>query len=93
MTGGKVAREVYYRGRVQGVGFRYNAKRIAQRFDVVGFVRNLDDGRVHLLAIGSADEVTRFLAAVADSMAGNIVEAAVTDVDHTGHYDSFEITV
>src|SRR5690349_7212233 len=34
-------REVHYSGRVQGVGFRYTARSIAQLFPVTGYVKNL----------------------------------------------------
>ena len=37
---------VIYRGRVQGVGFRYTSASIARRFPVTGYVRNLPDGTV-----------------------------------------------
>ena len=39
----QTAKQVIFRGRVQGVGFRYTARRIAARYDVTGFVRNLPD--------------------------------------------------
>ena len=39
-------------GRVQGVGFRYTVRSLAVGFDVTGFVRNLPDGRVHLVVEG-----------------------------------------
>ena len=42
-------REIYYSGRVQGIGFRYTARSIAAGRRVTGFVRNLPDGRVHLI--------------------------------------------
>lgn len=42
-------------GRVQGVGFRYFTKRTAEAHSVHGRVRNLADGRVEALLIGSAD--------------------------------------
>ena len=67
------ARQVFYEGRVQGVGFRYTVKNLARGFDVVGTVRNLADGRVELLAAGEADEVEDFLAAIRKSaLAGHI---------------------
>lgn len=57
-----VARQIFYTGRVQGVGFRYATKRLAMEFDVVGWVRNLPDGRVELqVAAREAAEVTAFL--------------------------------
>jgi acylphosphatase len=62
-----IGRQVFYEGRVQGVGFRYTAKRIAMGFDVIGWVRNLPDGRVELHAGGEPDEVRAFLTAVRES--------------------------
>ena len=86
-----VARQVHYQGEVQGVGFRYTARHVAQRFAVTGFVRNLPDGRVQLLAEGAQDEVERFLEAVASAMEGNITDAAVAEMSPTGQFASFEI--
>jgi acylphosphatase len=61
------ARQVYYEGRVQGVGFRYTVKGIANGYDVVGTVRNLPDGRVELYAAGEREEVEAFLTAIEES--------------------------
>ena len=91
MAEDRVAREVFYRGRVQGVGFRFNAQRIAQHFDVKGFVRNLDDGRVHLLTIGRPSEVDAFLAEIQESMESNIVEAEVREVPVPEGHSSFAV--
>lgn len=64
--------EVFYSGNVQGVGFRYTVSQIAKRFAVVGYVENLADGRVHLLAEGEPRVLKDFLAAIAERMARNI---------------------
>ena len=53
--------EVWYQGHVQGVGFRYTTCSIARGFEVTGFVQNLPDGRVHLVAEGNSSEVVAFL--------------------------------
>ena len=90
--GFRVRCEVHYSGRVQGVGFRYNACRIARGFDVTGIVRNLPSGSVHLVAEGVRGEVEKFLAAVGDSMAGNIRHAETAERPATGEYESFEIS-
>ncbi len=47
------ARRWLVRGRVQGVGFRYFAKREAEALSVTGWARNLDDGRVEVFGQGS----------------------------------------
>jgi acylphosphatase len=45
-----IAKNIFYTGRVQGVGFRYSTKQLAMEFEVSGWVRNLADGRVELWA-------------------------------------------
>jgi acylphosphatase len=59
--------QVFYSGRVQGVGFRYSVKRLAASYEVVGWVRNLPDGRVELQIEGEKTEVDDFLAEIAKS--------------------------
>lgn len=70
-------RRVFYSGRVQGVGFRATAHRLARRYPVAGFVRNLDDGRVELLAEGEPEAVDGFLAAVGGEFADFIRDVSV----------------
>lgn len=56
-----IAKHVIFEGRVQGVGFRYTVKELARGFEVRGWVKNLPDGSVELLAAGEADELDAFL--------------------------------
>ncbi len=84
-------RQVFYSGHVQGVGFRYTARRIAGRFAVTGFVRNLPDGRVELVAEGTAEELTAFLNEVGERLATNIRSTAVDRRPASGEFSSFEI--
>ena len=84
--------QVFYEGRVQGVGFRYTARRVAAGFDVAGYVRNLADGRVELVASGDADEVDGFLEAVRDSeLAGHIAGEVAADIGKPTGLRGFEI--
>lgn len=85
-----ICRRVLYRGRVQGVGFRYTAQHVAAGFAVAGYVRNLPDGSVELEAQGEADQVGAFLQALAGRMAGNITQVDVADVA-PGAYQGFKI--
>jgi acylphosphatase len=43
---------LHLNGKVQGVFFRFNAKKQADRLDLAGFVKNLSDGRVKIVAQG-----------------------------------------
>ena len=52
---------VYYSGNVQGVGFRFTAVRVAKAFEVTGWVKNLRDGRVEVMAEAEAEKLERFL--------------------------------
>ena len=54
----------FFTGHVQGVGFRYQVVSIAKGFDLTGYVKNLSDGRVELLAEGDESEVLSFLEAI-----------------------------
>jgi len=69
------AKNVLYSGRVQGVGFRYSTKRIASGFDVTGWVKNLPDGRVELLAQAlEAEELEAFLEDIQQSSLGSHIK-------------------
>lgn len=50
----QAAKRYYVSGMVQGVGYRFFAKRVAGRLDVAGYAKNLRDGRVEVYAVGSA---------------------------------------
>ncbi|MGH7941614.1 MAG: acylphosphatase [Limisphaerales bacterium] len=83
---------IFYSGRVQGVGFRYNVKSAATGFEVTGTVRNLTDGRVELVAEGQRTELEAFQAAIRDSgLAGFIREENVTWSDAQNDVRGFEI--
>lgn len=59
--------QAFFEGAVQGVGFRFTAERLARRFSVMGYVRNLDDGRVEVTAEGEESELVDFLTAIRES--------------------------
>jgi len=85
------ARLVHYAGRVQGVGFRVTVASIARRYAVAGWVRNLPDGRVQVLAEGTEAEVQRFLQDVREHWAGYIDNEQTETRQPIGQQTRFEI--
>ncbi len=83
---------VHYSGMVQGVGFRFTAERLARRFAVTGYVRNLRDGGVELVAEGEPAEIARFLHALAEEMADYIRDRRIEETPATGEFTGFQIT-
>jgi acylphosphatase len=84
-------REVIFRGRVQGVGFRYTTRQIAARFRVVGFVRNQPDGTVQLVVEGEPAELDRFIQAVAGEFDGYITDQTSRVAPTTGEFSHFSV--
>jgi acylphosphatase len=83
----QTAKHVIFRGRVQGVGFRYTAHQIAGRYQVTGFVRNLPDGTVEMLLQGDPQEIDNCIADIQSEFAGYIrdtwIEPAACNPRHT----------
>jgi acylphosphatase len=89
--GKPAARLVHYSGNVQGVGFRDTAVKIAQDYPVTGWVKNLSDGRVELLAEGPADALDDFLKAIRVKWKDNIKDAKVEEQKVSGKYRKFTV--
>ena len=58
----QIARRWFVRGRVQGVGYRYFAQNAANHLGLTGYVKNMDDGRVEVYAVGPPSMLTEFAA-------------------------------
>lgn len=84
-------REVYFFGMVQGVGFRYTTHRIAANYRVSGYVENLRDGRVHLVAEGDPQELDRFIADIYQHLGGYIDSAQTHRRPASGQFQRFYI--
>jgi acylphosphatase len=87
-----VARRFLISGLVQGVGFRFFAQRASARYQVRGYVRNLEDGRVEAVAEGTAELVEKFKMDLAAGPAYSRVDGVEeVVVDPTGLYSTFRI--
>ena len=84
-------RRVHYSGHVQGVGFRYTAISISRRYTVAGYVQNLPDGRVVVVAEGEGAELDRFLVDVAEAMADYIRSTQSNPELPTGEFRDFGV--
>ena len=84
-------RTVLFSGEVQGVGFRATTCRLVAGRAITGYVRNLPDGSVELVAEGGRDQVDALVCELKDCYGDMIHEAASTTTPPTGEYVSFGI--
>lgn len=84
-------RTVYYTGRVQGVGFRVRSCAVANGYRVTGYVMNLRDGRVQLVAEGESAELDRLLSAVGDELGHYVSQVSTETTGATGAFTGFSI--
>lgn len=87
-----IAKHIIFIGRVQGVGFRFTSFHTANRYKLTGFVRNVPDGTVEMLAQGAADDVNDCIRDIEASFAGYIRETNIEEVPHDPRYAEFKIT-
>lgn len=85
-NGGMQRYVVHFSGRVQGVGFRYTAARIAAGHPVAGFVENLDDGRVRLVAEGETEALDAFVESILARMEGYVKNHTLGREAATGEF-------
>lgn len=84
-----IRRRILFYGRVQGVGFRYTTVSIARRYPVVGYVRNLPNGSVELVAEAKPSVLDQFVADIAAQFAGHIQQQETHDVVRDEVFDTF----
>lgn len=87
-----VARLIIFVGRVQGVGFRFTAHRMANRHQLTGFVRNLPDGNVEMLAQGQLEDIDDCIRDIKEDLTGYVRETKIDDVPPDPRHTDFKIT-
>ena len=89
---GKVRVRVQIKGRVQGVFFRDETRRMARSVEVTGWVKNLANGNVQAVFEGEEDQVKKVLAWCDEGPPLASVKAKeVVWQDYTGEFPSFEV--
>jgi acylphosphatase len=88
----RVARRYVVSGEVQGVGFRFFTQRVAAHHQVVGYVRNLPDGRVEAYAEGTPESIEGFKHDLAAGpQHARVEQVEEVGLEPTGQYPSFRI--
>lgn len=83
---------IFVSGRVQGVFFRSNTRKKARGLGINGFVKNLEDGRVEIVAEGEKEKLEQLINwANTGSPAARVRNVEVNWKEYTGKFDSFEI--
>ncbi len=81
-----------FRGIVQGVGFRFFVEKKAKEFGIKGFVRNLPDGTVEVMAEGDKDTLERFFNEIKDGPPlASVTSIDYEYIDKEGGFRDFEI--
>ncbi len=86
-----VRKHMQFYGRVQGVGFRYNAYYLAQSRRVTGWVRNEYDGTVTMEVQGETADISEFIRAMSQSRYVEITDIRQTAIPLMEDERSFEI--
>ena len=87
----QVAKHVFFRGRVQGVGFRYTVRQIASQYHLTGTVKNLADGSVEAVFQGPPDRVQGCIDDIQSEFAGYIRQADTSEQVFNAHLTDFRI--
>ncbi len=87
-----LAKRIIFIGRVQGVGFRFTARRAASRRQLTGFVRNVPDGTVEMLAQGRSEDVDDCIQDIKEYFAGYLTETRIEEIPPDPRYTDFKIT-
>ena len=82
---------VFYSGRVQGVGFRFATEDLALELEIVGWVKNLRDGRVEIIAEQEEDILKRFLEKIRSYFSGYIHNIDLNWEESTGEFGDYRI--
>jgi len=87
-----IARHIVFSGRVQGVGFRFTALNVANRYELKGYVRNLPEGDVEMVVHGPAEMIDTCVRDLQDSFVGTISHIDIEEVTPDPKLTDFRIT-
>ncbi len=84
--------KIFVSGRVQGVGYRWFARENAQDLELTGYVKNLPDGDVEVVAQGREEKVLEFTALLRQGPSfSKVIDLNILDLTEEIIYDRFEV--
>jgi acylphosphatase len=83
--------KIHITGKVQGVGFRWNAAREARNIGLTGYVKNMPDGSVYIEAEGKPEHLNAFIEWCRKGPGLSIVESVETETCPPVNYQDFRI--
>ncbi len=86
-----IAKHIFFCGRVQGVGFRFTARAVAERYELTGFVRNTHDGKVEMLLQGDQQDITNAIEDLQETF--SVMDTQIEQIEFDPSYENFEITL
>jgi acylphosphatase len=88
----EVSYRILIKGRVQGVGFRAYAVRISSVYGVKGWVKNMPDGNVQVLAQGDKQNLELYINHLRQGPSLSYVsDIEIEEIDHAESYEDFDI--
>ena len=83
---------IFVTGRVQGVFFRQSTRVMAIKNNVNGWVRNLDDGRVEIVAEGENENINNLVTWCETGPANSRVDKfQLIEENSTGEFENFDV--
>jgi acylphosphatase len=88
----KISRLITIRGMVQGVGYRYFCRREAKILGIAGYVKNLHNGDVEVVAEGEEKAMHDFISLLKQGPHfSEVHDLKITDLPFENRYDNFQI--
>ena len=87
----KIQAHIIFKGQIQGVGFRFTMQRIALNLGITGWVKNLTNGDVEVIAEGDREIIDNFLNKIRDYFKRYIIDEEINMIETAGEFSDFEI--
>lgn len=82
---------IFYKGMVQGVGFRYTTERFAKMLGLYGWVKNLVDGRVEIIVEGEKEKIERLCEQLSAHFGSYIQDVSISYSENLEDFTDFQI--